>query len=550
MQHQKSGHCEMRQVKRSKKMKRLQNFIFMALVCALTIGGVVQSTSAQTTRRTTSERQMRALIQKIRVQADNFKNSFDESIQNVRLRGTEADNIHRDIEDFQRALTSFETRFNGRDATSADAQTVFDEARDINRFLQNTRLGTRVNRDWTALRGSLGELAREYNLNADFDGASNPSGNQNYPNNNSNYPNNSGVSSRLNGTYQLDFARSDSPTEAAERAVANLPQAERNSSRQTLEQRLEAPDRIAIEQRGRAITIASTRAPRFSFEADGRDKYETADNGTRLRVRATLAGERLEIQTSGEQRGNDYIVTFEPLDNGRTLRIERRLSADFLRQPVVVQSFYTKNSDVAQLDVYERPGNVPNDRTTGTTTPNSDYVVNNGTVLSATLNETISTNEAKDRDRFSMTVESPSEFRGAIIEGYISGIARSGKVTGRSQLTFNFETIRTRDGKISSFAGFVEAIRTANGETVKVDNEGSAQGDNQGKTTATRGAIGAGVGAIIGAIAGGGKGAAIGAIIGGGAGAGSVYIEGRDDLNLASGSEITIRASAPNRNAR
>jgi hypothetical protein len=263
-----------------------------------------------------------------------------------------------------------------------------------------------------------------------------------------------------------------------------------------------------------------------------------------------LAGERLEIQTSGEQRGNDYIVTFEPLDNGRTLRVERRLSADFLRQTVVVQSFYTKNSDVAQLDVYERPGNVPNDRITGTNNRNSDYVVNNGTVLSATLNETISTNEAKDRDRFSMTVESPSEFRGAIIEGYVSGIARSGKVTGRSQLTFNFETIRTRDGKISNFAGFVEAIRTANGETVKVDNEGSAQGENQGKTTATRGAIGAGVGAIIGAIAGGGKGAAIGAIIGGGAGAGSVYIEGRDDLNLASGSEITIRASAPNRNTR
>ncbi|HEX8396676.1 MAG TPA: hypothetical protein VF644_04580, partial [Pyrinomonadaceae bacterium] len=179
----------------------------MALICALMIGGVVQSTSAQTNRRTTSERQMRALIQKIRVQADNFKNSFDESIQNVRLRGTDADNIHRDIEDFQRALTGFETRFNGRDATSADAQTIFDEARDINRFLQNTRLGTRVNRDWMALRGSLGELAREYNLNADFDSSNSASGNQNYPANNSNYPNNPGVSSRLNGTYQLDFAR-------------------------------------------------------------------------------------------------------------------------------------------------------------------------------------------------------------------------------------------------------------------------------------------------------------------------------------------------------
>jgi hypothetical protein len=53
------------------------------------------------------------------------------------------------------------------------------------------------------------------------------------------------------------------------------------------------------------------------------------------------------------------------------------------------------------------------------------------------------------------------------------------------------------------------------------------------------------VGAIIGAIAGGGKGAAIGAILGAGAGAGSVYVQGREDLELMSGSEVTLRASAP-----
>lgn len=543
-------------------MNKLRSFILTALVLALTTNGFVLIARAQTNRQstrrtTTSERQMRNLILKIRVQADNFKNSFDESIQNIRLRGTEQNNVFKDIEEFQRALTGFETRFNGRDATTADAQTVLDEARDINLFLQNTRLGTRVDRDWTALRGTLGELAREYNLSATLDGTNSspnyPNNNQNYPNNNSNYPrnpNNSGFNSRLNGTYQLDFARSDNPRDIAERAVSGLSQSQRDAAQSMLEQRLEAPDRIAIEQRGRTITIASTRAPRFSFDADGRDKYETGDNNSRLRVRATLAGDRLEIQTSGEQRGNDYIVTFEPQRTGE-LRVERRLSADFLRQPVVVQSFYTKNSDVAQLDIYERPNNFPdNGNATGGTNRNSDYTINNGTILSATLNETISTKEATDRDRFSITVESPAEYRGAIIEGYISGIARSGKVTGRSALTFNFETIRMRDGRISNFAGFVESIRTTTGETVKVDNEGSARGDNQAKTTATRGAIGAGLGAIIGAIAGGGKGAAIGAVIGGSAGAGSVYIEGRDDLNLASGSEITIRASAPNRNVR
>lgn len=53
------------------------------------------------------------------------------------------------------------------------------------------------------------------------------------------------------------------------------------------------------------------------------------------------------------------------------------------------------------------------------------------------------------------------------------------------------------------------------------------------------------VGTGLGAAIGGGKGAAIGAIVGGGAGAGSVYVQGRDDLNLTRGTELTIRASAP-----
>ena len=51
------------------------------------------------------------------------------------------------------------------------------------------------------------------------------------------------------------------------------------------------------------------------------------------------------------------------------------------------------------------------------------------------------------------------------------------------------------------------------------------------------------IGAIIGAISGGGKGAAIGAIIGAGAGAGSVYAQGRDDLELGTGTELILRAN-------
>jgi hypothetical protein len=143
-----------------------------------------------------------------------------------------------------------------------------------------------------------------------------------------------------------------------------------------------------------------------------------------------------------------------------------------------------------------------------------------------------------------MTVTAPNQYRGAVIEGYLSGINSSGRVSGRSQITLNFETIRLTNGRAYDFAGFLQSVTDAEGKTVPIDAEGTARGDNQTKETVKRGGIGAGIGAIIGAIAGGGKGAAIGAIIGGGAGAGSVYVQGKDDLELRAGSSITVQSTA------
>jgi uncharacterized membrane protein len=112
-------------------------------------------------------------------------------------------------------------------------------------------------------------------------------------------------------------------------------------------------------------------------------------------------------------------------------------------------------------------------------------------------------------------------------------------------MSLNFDTIRLRNGQTSRFAGVLESVRTLNGDTVKVDNEGTAQGDNQTTQTVQRAGIGTAIGAIIGAIAGGGKGAVIGAVIGAAGGAGSVYVQGKDDMELPSGTEVTIRATAP-----
>ncbi len=114
-------------------------------------------------------------------------------------------------------------------------------------------------------------------------------------------------------------------------------------------------------------------------------------------------------------------------------------------------------------------------------------------------------------------------------------------------MTLNFERIRMRDGRTYNFAGLVQTVWTPNGEVVNVNNESTVRDDNRTSTTVARTAIGTGIGALIGAIAGGAKGAAIGAAIGAGTGAGSVYVQGRDDLYLASGSELTILATGPNR---
>jgi hypothetical protein len=207
-----------------------------------------------------------------------------------------------------------------------------------------------------------------------------------------------------------------------------------------------------------------------------------------------------------------------------------------------VQSTYDKTSDVARFDINTGPQTYPNTYPSPTGT---DFIIANGERVVAVLDNDVSTATAREGDRFTATVRQPLQYEGATVEGHVSNVQRSGRITGRSQMTLNFDSIRLRDGRSYSFAGLLESVRNTQGDTVKVDNEGSIRDNSQTTRTAERAAIGTAVGAIIGAIAGGGKGAAIGAIVGAGGGAGSVYVQGRDDLDLTRGTELTIRASGP-----
>src|SRR6266540_100722 len=357
---------------------------------------------------------------------------------------------------------------------------------------------------------------------------------------------------RLSGTWRLNSGRSDNPRVAAERATRNLDVNDRQRAQENLLRRLGAPEMLAIDRLWRTITMASSQAPQVTFEANGVETVETTRNGRERRTRVTLSGDRLSVRSLGD-RGSDYEAVFEPLDGGRRLRVTRSLYTERLGQVVVARSVYDRVSEVAQLDLdrdrpdRDRPDRDRPDRDSSYALPaRSDFIVPDGVLLSARLNQPLSTKNTREGDRFTLNVVEPAQYRGAVIEGVVARSERSGRVSGRADMTLDFKRIRTRDGRKYNFAGTIDNVSLPSGERVRVDREGNVEEDkSQTSRTVTRSAIGGAIGAVIGAIAGGGKGAAIGAAVGVGAGAGSVFIEGRDDLELPSGSEIAVRASAP-----
>src|SRR5687768_12322183 len=96
------------------------------------------------------------------------------------------------------------------------------------------------------------------------------------------------VDLRLTGVYQLAPESSDDPQEAAERSTQNLAFGIDPSEMERLTRRLSSPQQLSIERRGTAISIASTRARRITFEADGVERVERTPQGNEVRSRAVL----------------------------------------------------------------------------------------------------------------------------------------------------------------------------------------------------------------------------------------------------------------------
>ena len=164
-----------------------------------------------------------------------------------------------------------------------------------------------------------------------------------------------------------------------------------------------------------------------------------------------------------------------------------------------------------------------------------------GTNLKVRLEDTLSSKDSSVGDRFTATVLDPVRFNEATVTGHVASIQKSGKIKGRTSMNLDFDSIRLSDGRSVPLHGYV--TRVYGSDAGRVDNEGGVESGSRTNQTIKRGAIGAGAGAVLGAIVGGGKGAAIGLILGGAGGAGSLAVQGSKELKLESGTEMLVRVT-------
>ncbi len=176
-----------------------------------------------------------------------------------------------------------------------------------------------------------------------------------------------------------------------------------------------------------------------------------------------------------------------------------------------------------------------------TTTRRAAPLVPVGTDLKVRINDTLSSKDSRIGDRFTATVIDPSRFDEARINGRISSIRKSGKVKGRTSMNLAFDSIELRDGRRGVLHGYV--TRVYGDDSGRADDEGGVESGSRTNQTIKRSGIAAGVGAIIGGIAGGGKGAAIGLIVGGAGGAGSLAVQGSKELKIESGTEMLVHVT-------
>ena len=203
------------------------------------------------------------------------------------------------------------------------------------------------------------------------------------------------------------------------------------------------------------------------------------------------------------------------------------------------------NSGTASIDVnVNTPSSNDNTADVDNTAPSSGTLaIPRNTILALELLTPVSTDASVRGDRIQARVFEPAQYAGYIVEGRVAQVKRPGKVKGVAELQLAFDQIRSNDNRTATLHAELIEISPVGNDDTQIDSEGGVKGQDSTKDDAAKVGAASGIGAIIGAIAGGGKGAAIGAIIGGGAGTAGVMTQRGQDIRLHRGQHLKIRTS-------
>lgn len=172
------------------------------------------------------------------------------------------------------------------------------------------------------------------------------------------------------------------------------------------------------------------------------------------------------------------------------------------------------------------------------------YNVNAGQIIRVRINQTITSQTARVGDRFTTTVVDPVYSSGleiipagSEITGRVISVNRASRKSKAGSIGVHFVSLRLPTGIARAINGDLTDVTAT---TVTADNEGEVSGRSAMKRNVVFIGGGAAAGALIGAIAGGGKGAGIGALVGGGLGAAGAAFSKGNEAVVKSGTEFGV----------
>lgn len=112
-----------------------------------------------------SDKEVERILHRIEQQSGKFRGSLDSALDRSSLNDTSReDDINAFIKEFDQEVKRLHDRFDEHKSVAADVQAVLDRAARIDNFMRRRGLTEKAQREWSALRVNLDQLAEAYSV--------------------------------------------------------------------------------------------------------------------------------------------------------------------------------------------------------------------------------------------------------------------------------------------------------------------------------------------------------------------------------------------------